>query len=185
MSTHPYGLVLGRFQPIHIGHMEFLEAAKRRCDRLIVGVTNPDIRAMAFHAADPNRSKEGNNPFTFFQRLEMIESALLGVGWKPADFSILPADIADDEAMLALPGLLPDAARTIYLATIYDPWGEEKVSRMKNLGFNVEVLWRRSMAERVTSGTEVRRLMVSGGAWRHLVPAGVSQFAGAEAVALR
>ena len=155
--------------------MEFLDAAKRRCDRLIVGVTNPDIRDMAFHPSDPNRSKEGSNPFTYFQRLEMIESALRSAGWRAEDFSIIPADIADDEAVQALPGVLPDPGQTVVLATIYDEWGEEKVARMSKLGFSVEILWRRAMSQRATSGTEIRRLMAAGVEWHHLVPAGVAE----------
>lgn len=178
MSKYPYGLVLGRFQPLHIGHMEFLEAAKRRCDRLIVGVTNPDIRVMAFHPSDPNRSKEDSNPFTFFQRLLMIERSLRHAGWHPEDFVILPTDIANTEALLSLPALLPDPRRTVVLATIYDEWGEEKVARMSQLGFNVEILWRRTMAERATSGTEVRKLIATGNEWHHLVPVGVAETLG-------
>lgn len=172
MTSYPYGVVLGRFQPLHIGHMEFLEAARRRCGRLIVGITNPDIRAMEFHDADPKRSREDSNPFTFFQRLEMIERALGRAGWQPGEFSILPADIASAKALTAL---LPEPSRTVVLATIYDEWGEEKAQRMTQQGFNVEVLWRRSMAERATSGTEIRSLMARGEPWRHLVPEGIAE----------
>lgn len=172
MSHYPYGLVLGRFQPLHIGHMEFLEAARHRCGRLIVGITNPDIRTITFQASDPNRSRQESNPFTFFQRFQMIERALGKAGWQPQQFAILPADIAQTPALTAL---LPEPSRTVVLATIYDEWGEEKAQRMRQEGFSVEILWRRSMAERATSGTEIRGLMARGAPWRHLVPEGVAE----------
>ena len=109
----------------------------------------------------------------------MIERALGRAGWQPKEFSILPADIASAQALTAL---LPEPSQTVVLATIYDEWGEEKAQRMTQQGFNVEVLWRRSMAERATSGTEIRGLMLGGAPWRHLVPEGVAEMIGAQGV---
>lgn len=172
MTKPRYGLVLGRFQPLHIGHMEFLEAAKLRCERLVIGVTNPDIRNIEFNAFDPKRSQDANNPYSFFRRLEMIDRSLRLQGWASGDFAIVPAEIANTQALTAL---LPPLRHTVVLATVYDEWGEEKVRRMSAQGFSVEVMWRRNMSERVTSGTEIRRLMAEGGAWQHLVPPGIAE----------
>ncbi len=36
------GAVQGRFQGLHIGHMEFLLEAKKRCRFLFIGVSNYD-----------------------------------------------------------------------------------------------------------------------------------------------
>lgn len=36
------GVVHGRFQPLHLKHMEYILAAKVRCRKLYIGVTNPD-----------------------------------------------------------------------------------------------------------------------------------------------
>jgi hypothetical protein len=62
----------------------------------------------------------------------------------------------------------------VYL-TIYDAWGEEKVERLSALGFTVEVLWRREMSDRATSGSEIRQRMKDGTRWDHLVPPGASR----------
>ncbi|MGJ4896673.1 MULTISPECIES: adenylyltransferase/cytidyltransferase family protein [unclassified Bradyrhizobium] len=168
--TH-YGLVLGRFQPLHIGHMEYLEAAKRSCDRLVVGITNPDTSSLIHHQADPNRSKNENNPFSYFLRYEMVDQSLRDAGWPPDSFAIVPADVADLSKVTAF---LPTATRTTVFITIYDAWGEEKARRLEDLGYKVEILWRRSMSQRVTSGTELRRLMQENRPWRQFVPPGVA-----------
>lgn len=170
MQKQKYGLVLGRFQPLHLGHMEYLEAAKARCERLVVGITNPDILSLNFHTADPNRSKTENNPFSYFLRYEMIDLSLRDAGWESHSFAIVPADIADLDRLGAF---LPPQAETTVFITIYDEWGEEKVRRLRDLGYIVEVLWRRSMAERLTSGSELRRRMRENESWKHLVPSGV------------
>ena len=38
----PIGVIHGRFQMLHHGHMEYLLAGKKRCQRLIIGISNPD-----------------------------------------------------------------------------------------------------------------------------------------------
>jgi cytidyltransferase-like protein len=166
-----YGLVLGRFQPLHVGHMEYLEAAKRACYRLVVGITNPDTSSLTYHQADPNRSKSESNPFSYFLRYEMIDQALGDAGWTSDTFAIVPADVADLSKVAAF---LPPAAEATVFITIYDAWGEEKVRRLQDIGYKVEILWRREMSQRVTSGTELRRRMQANEPWRHLVPPGVA-----------
>ena len=36
------GVVNGRFQVLHLKHMEYILAAKMRCRKLYIGLTNPD-----------------------------------------------------------------------------------------------------------------------------------------------
>ncbi|WP_199413554.1 hypothetical protein [Coprococcus sp. AF21-14LB] len=36
------GVIHGRFQILHLKHMEYLLAAKMRCKKLYVGISNPD-----------------------------------------------------------------------------------------------------------------------------------------------
>lgn len=167
MNLVDYGIVLGRFQPFHIGHLEYLEAARRRCNRLIVGITNPDIAVLRHHDSDPNRSKRESNPYSYFERHELIETTLTGEGWASGDFAIVPADLDHPERLGAF---LPDPQRSKVFVTIYDSWGEEKLGRITDQKFITEVLWRRTMAERATSGTEIRALMHDGKPWAHLVP---------------
>jgi cytidyltransferase-like protein len=171
MTLLRYGIVLGRFQPFHVGHLEYFEAARRRCERLIVGITNPDIAALHHHHSDPNRSQRESNPFSYFLRHEVIEAALLGQGWDARTFAIVPADL--DAPRVG--AFMPAPAESKVFVTIYDAWGEEKLRRVADQGFDIEILWRRSMAERATSGSEIRQLMRTGQPWAHLVPANAAE----------
>jgi len=171
MIRNRYGVVLGRFQPLHIGHLEYLQAAKNECERLVIGITNPDTTSLTFNSADPNRSKSESNPFSYFLRHEMIDTSLRDDGWAPDSFTIIPADVADISRVGAF---LPDPKQTTVFITVYDAWGEEKARRLTDLGYQVDVLWRRDMASRVASGTEIRRRMFGNEPWHHLVPPGVA-----------
>ena len=68
---------------------------------------------------------------------------------------------------------LPPKERTTVFITVYDNWGDEKAKRMERLGYKVHILWRRDPSQKVISGTEIRRLMRSGGVWQHWVPGAV------------
>ena len=52
---HRYGMVHGRFQPFHVGHLEYALTALHRCEHLIVGITNPDPSLVVAESTDPQR----------------------------------------------------------------------------------------------------------------------------------
>ena len=58
------GLLIGRFQPFHLGHLEALQFALSKVDKLWAGL------------GSSNRPVEKNNPFTAEQRKEMILSSI-------------------------------------------------------------------------------------------------------------
>ena len=58
------GLLIGRFQPFHLGHLEALQYALSKVDKLWVGL------------GSSNRHVEKNNPFTAEQRKEMILASI-------------------------------------------------------------------------------------------------------------
>ncbi len=58
------GLLIGRFQPFHLGHLEALQFALSIVDKLWVGL------------GSSNKSVEKNNPFSAEERKEMILSSI-------------------------------------------------------------------------------------------------------------
>jgi hypothetical protein len=164
-----YGVVLGRFQPIHLGHVEYIQAARDRCDHLVIGITNPDIEALTKCQSDPKRGISSSNPFTFFDRMRLLEMTSREYGWTSRNTSIVPADL---ESPRYLRQTFPPINLTTVFTTIYDRWGEEKTNFIKELGYTTEVLWRRSMDSRITSGTEIRKMGAAGDLeqWREKVP---------------
>ncbi|WP_157547886.1 nicotinate-nucleotide adenylyltransferase [Micromonospora sp. ATCC 39149] len=153
----------GRFQPLHLGHLEYLLAAARRCRTLVVGITNPDPWQVRSEPSAPHREAGHANPFTFYERLSMVDGALRDSGLPDTAFRVVPFPHSFPER---LGHYLP--ANATVLLTIYDGWGEEKLRRFRAHGWRTEVLWRRDTT--VTSGTDLRRRLRDGLAWDHLVP---------------
>ena len=151
-----------------MGHMEYLLAGKERCDYLIIGIANPDPSHVKPTRANPNRSKLVANPLTYYERFEMIQRAMLEAGLSKSEFDIVPFPINFPELIF---DYAPREAK--YYMTIYDEWGREKYDVLKGLGCDVEVMWIRTVEERITSGSEVRKRIARGEAWAHLVPPSV------------
>lgn len=173
-----YGVAQGRFQIIHHGHMEYLLEAKKRSDFLIVGISDHDPERSYF---DPKTFLipgqlgpvrvlgEPHHTFTYFERVLMVSEALRGAGVAASDFAVVPFPVHRPHL---IPYYVPTGA-TIFV-TIYGEWGREKIKLFEALGYPTEILWERSMAERLTTGTEVRRRLAAGEDWETLVPQGVA-----------
>lgn len=159
------GVIHGRFQVLHLKHMEYLLAAKMRCKKLYVGISNPDESYTRMNENDRKRSTKQANPFTYFERMEMIRDALLDFGVKREEFDIIPFPINRPEYILQY---APKDAT--YFMSICDAWGEEKQRILSGLGLNVEVLWRRTAEDKGVTATEVRSRIVHGLSWKELVP---------------
>jgi nicotinamide-nucleotide adenylyltransferase len=100
----------------------------------------------------------------------MVREALMEAGLSLDDFTVVPFPIN-----------FPDLYRyyipkeATFFLTIYDEWGEKKLSMFQSLGLKTEILWRRSLAEKGLSSSALRKMIVSGEEWRHLVPRSVAK----------
>ncbi len=63
-----WGMIHGRFQPFHLGHLEYLRLAAERSEMLIVGITNPDPGQIAEEETAQHRHRDEANPYTYFER---------------------------------------------------------------------------------------------------------------------
>jgi nicotinamide-nucleotide adenylyltransferase/phosphinothricin biosynthesis protein PhpF len=168
--------VLGRFQPLHLGHLEYLEAARAVSDRLVIGITKPDLQDVVPCPQDPGRALVENNPFTYFERHELIRRAAAGSGWDLSEHCIVPAPIDVPQRLIQY---LPPPQSGHVLVTVYDAWGDEKSKRLEQLGYQVTVLYRRTMADRLTTGTEIRRLLRAGNpSWRRFTHEATHEYLG-------
>ncbi|TGY91157.1 nicotinate-nucleotide adenylyltransferase [Petralouisia muris] len=158
------GVIHGRFQMLHKGHMEYLLAGKERCQHLIIGICNPDPILTKYSDANPHRSLPLSNPLTYFERYQMIQGSLLENNISMEEFDIVPFPINYPEL---LSNYAPKDAK--YYMTIYDQWSMDKKAALEEYGYHVEVMWQRTNEQKFTSGTEVRRRMVAGESWHHLV----------------
>lgn len=162
-AKEPVAVIHGRFQPLHLGHMEYLLAGAALCDVLIVGITSPDPWQAGDEPTDVSRGRPESNPCTFYERYLMLEGALLDAGIPPRAIRIVP-----------FPHSYPERLRyyaptdALYLLSIYDRWGETKLERFASLGLRTYVLWRRK--EKPITGSKIRDSIRTANNWQRWVP---------------
>ena len=77
------GMIHGRFQPFHNGHLEYLQGAAERSDVVFVGITNPDPKRIKPEALRPVAAPAESNPFSYVERLLMVKAAAADAGIAP------------------------------------------------------------------------------------------------------
>lgn len=171
MKKVEVGVIHGRFQGLHFGHMEYLLEAKKRCNFLIIGITNPDPGLTKDNTADLKRSKPEENPFTYFERFIMLRDEMIESGIERSEFEIVPFPINLPELIKYY---VPMDA--LFFITIYDDWGNHKLNTFEKLGVETDLMWTRTSEERFTTGKYVRKLIAMNEPWEHLLPSSVVTF---------
>jgi nicotinamide-nucleotide adenylyltransferase len=159
------GMIHGRFQPFHNGHLEYLKGAAAQSDEVWVGITNPDPTRVKPEAADPVRHLPESNPFTYAERLLMVKAAGAEID---VDVHVIPFPVNEPELW---PAYVPPHV-TQFIRHFSD-WGATKIDRLRSAGYDVVIL--DEGAEKEVSGADVRAAMRDGGAWQDLVPASVAR----------
>jgi cytidyltransferase-like protein len=158
-------MIHGRFQPFHNGHLEYLRGAAACSDVVFVGITNPDPRRVREEPSDPLRHLPESNPFTYTERLLMIEAVAADEG---LDVHVIPFPVNEPDLW---PAYVPEGV-TQYLR-LFSEWGGTKLDRMREAGYDVVIL--DEGVEKEISGREVRDAIRGGGDWELLVPPGVAR----------
>lgn len=163
------GFIHGRFQLFHNDHLNYALLAKAQCKKLIVGITSPENTTLIREEIDPHRGEAASNPFTYYERYNMIKLALLEAGVKREDFEIVPCPIERPEILY---NYVPLNATSFF--TIYDKWGYEKLERLKSLGYGAVVLF--DDREKKMCSTEIRERIFLGTEWKDMVPNAVYEY---------
>jgi nicotinamide-nucleotide adenylyltransferase len=159
------GMIHGRFQPFHNGHLEYLRGAAERSDEIFVGITNPDPTRIKEEPSDPLRHLPESNPFSYVERLLMVTAVAEDEGIRA---QVIPFPVNEPELWAAY---VPQGV-TQYLR-LFSDWGGTKLERMRDAGYEVVIL--DEGASKELSGAEVRAAMREGRAWQELVPPGVAR----------
>ncbi len=149
-------LLIGRFQPFHLGHLRAIEYALARTDRLIIVI------------GSSQKSHEFRNPFTAGERMEMITSVLNSKGLLGrVGFAELP-DVENHQLWVPL---LRSLTPRFDFAISNDELSIRlfKENKVKVL----EVPWLRR--EELVA-TEIRRRIAARKPWKHLVPKEVAAY---------
>jgi len=142
-------LIIGRFQPFHLGHLKLIEVAAENSDRLIIGI------------GSSQESNTRENPFTSDERKEMIENSLN----IKIPYEIVPIpDINNDKLWVSHVKKLVPEFDAVYTN------GELERRLFKEAG--IQVVSTRIFNRDRHSGTEIRRRILSGEKWEDLIPEG-------------
>ena len=148
------GLLIGRFQPFHKGHLEAVHIALSKVDNLWIGI------------GISNKSYEKRNPFTADERKELILSSLDSKTLERIKIFFVP-DTGDHEKWTYhVDSIIPPYEMVFsnddFTITLYKKRGKTV--------FEVPLLRRDAI-----SGTNIREMIASGKDWSDLVPEGTKQ----------
>lgn len=165
------GSVHGRFQPFHNGHLDYVLQAFDRADFIWVGLTQV-YQPKSDPASEASRERATSNPLTFRDRSDLVDAALAEAGIGRDRFQITPFPIETPER---LQQFIPRGCPCF--TTRVNEWNDVKIDRLNANGFPAEIL-SLSVPDnmRVTSGTEIRRLIRAGDpSWARFVPPAVAE----------
>jgi cytidyltransferase-like protein len=162
--NHP-GMIHGRFQPFHNGHLEYLRGAAAQSDVVFIGITNPDPARIKEEPSDPLRHLPESNPFSYVERLLMVTEVAHDERIRA---HVIPFPVNEPELW---PAYVPPGV-TQYVR-LFSDWGGTKLERMREAGYDVVVL--DEGAEKGISGADVRAAIRAGDDWEALVPPGVAR----------
>jgi nicotinamide-nucleotide adenylyltransferase len=150
-------LFIGRFQPIHMGHVEAIKHILSENDELIIVVGS----AQYSHTFD--------NPFTAGERIEMVRMALEEAGIDLRKVLIIPVpDVGSHSMWVAHVKSLTPSFQTVYT-------NNPLVTQLfMEAGYEVKPIEMFRRNELIA--TRIRKMMVEDEDWRALVPKSVAQF---------
>lgn len=145
------GILIGRMQPVHNGHIQVINKILEEVDEIIIGIGSAQL------------SHELKNPFTAGERILMMNQALAESDIDPGRYYIIPMEDINFNAIWASHVKM----MTPPFSIVYS--GNSLVKQL----FNEEGIEVRQppLYDRLhLSGTEVRRRILEDENWQELVP---------------
>lgn len=152
-------LVVGRFQPLHYGHLHVFRYALGRAKELVIVIGSSQFCCVP------------KNPLSVDERMEMIVRALRREGFPLGD--IMLSSVPDTES----PGehwgrMVLDRIPEVDIAFSNDP---ETIKELREVGIHVENI--PFLKRDLYAATKIRELILKGDqSWRELVPPSVLEF---------
>jgi len=149
------GLLIGRFQPFHLGHLEALQFALSKVDKLWIGL------------GSSNKPIEKNNPFSAEERKEMILSSI-------------DEPMKDKISIYFIPDLDDHVKWIEKIDTIVPKFdivfSNDELTKHLYSKRTVPITPIPFLKRDVLSGTNIRKLIISDQKWNDLVPDGTKNF---------
>jgi len=149
------GLLIGRFQPFHLGHLNALRFALSKVDKLWIGL------------GSSNKPLQKNNPFSAEERKEMILSSIDESMKQNIQIYFIP-DLENHIKWIELIDSLVPKFDIIFT--------NDELTKHLYSKRNVTVLSIPFVKRDVLSGTNIRDMIISDQKWEELVPNGTKIF---------
>ncbi len=159
MRKRRRALVVGRFQPLHYGHLHVFRYALSKADELVIAIGSSQFCCVP------------RNPLSVDERMEMLVRALRREGFPLADImlSSVPDTESPDEDWGSL---VLDRIPRVDIAFSNDP---ETIRDLRKVGLEVENV--PFLKRDLYAATKIRELMLKGDpSWKELVPPSVLEF---------
>ena len=151
------GVFVGRFQPFHKGHLEFVKKMMKEVDELVLIVGSSQY------------SHKLDNPFTAGERITMIRKAVEEAGIELSKIWIIPVPDVHQHALWV--------SQIVGYSPKFDVvYANEPLTRrlFTEAGFEVEQM--HLINREVYLATEIRNRMKAKENWEELVPSSVAKF---------
>ncbi|MCE9617538.1 MAG: nicotinamide-nucleotide adenylyltransferase [Nitrosarchaeum sp.] len=149
------GLLIGRFQPFHLGHLDALRFALSKVDKLWIGL------------GSSNKPLQKNNPFSAEERKEMILSSIDESMKSRIQIYFIP-DLENHIKWIELIDTLVPKFDAIFT--------NDELTRHLYSKRDVEVIPIPFVKRDILSGTNIRDIIISDQTWENLVPEGTKNF---------
>ncbi len=150
------GLMMGRFQPFHLGHLELVKQILNDCDEVIIALTGSQFNYIE------------KDPFTSGERIEMIHQTLKENNIDLGRCYIIAIENQFNVATWAsyLKSSLPHFDK-VYSGNDY------VVMLIADSGYTV--VSPKFLDRELYNATKIRQMIANDGEWEKLVPSSVSQ----------
>ncbi|MBI5222375.1 MAG: nicotinamide-nucleotide adenylyltransferase [Candidatus Magasanikbacteria bacterium] len=152
-QKYKIGLFIGRFQPLHKGHLLIIRQITKQVEKLIIGIGSSQF------------SNEPRNPFSSDERQEMIKRAMKEAGIENYKIVEIP-DIPDNELWVR------HVKKIVGKFDMSWSGDDSVINLFKKAGEPVTVIKKFPGL----SGTRVRRFICRGLPWRRFVPQSVNKY---------
>jgi nicotinamide-nucleotide adenylyltransferase len=149
------GLLIGRFQPFHLGHLDALHFALSKVDKLWIGL------------GSSNLPLQKNNPCSAEERKEMILASIDDSMKQRIQIYFIP-DLDNHIKWIELINTIVPKFDIIFT--------NDELTRHLYSKRNVTVLSIPFVKRDILSGTNIRNMIISDQKWEDLVPEGTKNF---------
>jgi nicotinamide-nucleotide adenylyltransferase len=149
------GLLIGRFQPFHLGHLDALQFALSKVDKLWVGL------------GSSNLPPQKDNPFSAEQRQEMILSSIDEVMKEKISIYFIP-DLDNHMKWIEKIDTIVPKFDIIF--------SNDELTNHLYSKRDIQIMTIPFLKRDKLSGTRIRDLIISDQNWNDLVPEGTKHF---------